>query len=151
MENNNNLGMVWFNFFTKVRPILILAIFISNLGNALGSEISMFDYNYWGYFIYLNIISVILPVANLILLVGFLCMVEEKDGQYLMKYIKGLLIFECLATCYNQCLNQYYETIISNRAELNPPMMEEINDSDDDGDGNAEDTTTDSLNTDMLK
>ena len=46
-------------------------------------------------------------------------------------------------------LTQYYETIISNRAELNPPMMEEINDGDDDGD--AESTATDSLNTDMLK
>ena len=46
-------------------------------------------------------------------------------------------------------LNQYYETIISNRTELNPPMAEDIDDvaSDDDEDG----AKADSINTDMLK
>ena len=46
-------------------------------------------------------------------------------------------------------LNQYYETIIANRAELNPPIIENL-----DGDtGDSEDTSApaDSLNTDMLK
>ena len=47
-------------------------------------------------------------------------------------------------------LNQYYETIISNRAELNPPIMEDV-ESGEESDGDTEGTSTDSLNTDMLK
>ena len=46
-------------------------------------------------------------------------------------------------------LNQYYETIVANRAELNPPIIENL-----DGDmDDSEDTSApaDSLNTDMLK
>jgi hypothetical protein len=46
-------------------------------------------------------------------------------------------------------LNQYYETIIANRAELNPPIIENLDGDTDD----SEDTSApaDSLNTDMLK
>lgn len=46
-------------------------------------------------------------------------------------------------------LNQYYETIIANRAELNPPIIENHDGDTDD----SEDTSApaDSLNTDMLK
>ena len=44
-------------------------------------------------------------------------------------------------------LNQYYETIISNRTELNPPVAEDIEDiaSED------EEVQTEAINTDMLK
>ena len=44
-------------------------------------------------------------------------------------------------------LTQYYETIISNRAELNPPAVEDI----DDVVSDEEDTQADVINTDMLK
>ena len=80
---------------------------------------------------------------------------REAARQYTDQLLEAVEVLvsaamESANTNYNNqmnALNQYYETIISNRAELNPPAVEDI----DDVVSDEEDTQADVINTDMLK
>lgn len=110
MANRRSLGMKWYTFYVKVRPLLGLAIFISSIFTYGETYLMLMNINFVGAaFAIPTIIYIVLDVAYIIANMILFFKERNEFGESLLGFIKKLLVFEVFYIPYSSILGQYYE------------------------------------------
>lgn len=98
-QMNTQFGTKWFTFYTKVRPWLACFTLIYVLFDfAMYTTVYL---SYWWTILHL-VFAVVQPILSIIVFV-------KSSGDYpaLVRFIKGVLIFEIFAFSFSSTMNQY--------------------------------------------
>lgn len=102
LNMNTQLGTKWFTFFTKVRPWLSCIMMFSTITEFV--EYTDIYLSNWWLMLYLAF-AIALPVLNIMVFV-------KSRGDYVefVSFVKGVLIFETVATAYTNGVKQYIQS-----------------------------------------
>lgn len=98
---NKELGTAWFTFYTKVRPILVFLLFLGTIAD--------FAQYYTVYFSHIGLLIAL--VSNITAVVLSVMVAIKSDDNYgtFVRFVKGVLIFECFNIALQISIQQYYE------------------------------------------
>lgn len=98
---NRELGTAWFTFYTKVRPILAFLIFLASIAD--------FAQHYTIYFSHIGLlIAFVVSITEVVLSVMVAIKSDDDYGTF-VRFVKGVLLFECFNIALQISIQQYYE------------------------------------------
>ena len=105
LSAHDPLGMKWYTFYTKVRPWILLVVFLLSIPTYGESLVTLMDISLVGTSVAIPVvIYVIADVAYIIANIVLLFKTREESQEMLFAFIRGLLIFELFFFSYTSML-----------------------------------------------